>query len=80
MINSLSRTDTEYNSINSYAMLKATFNLNIFGGRSILRKGDDNNDFGPGGDGPGGPPPGGPPPGGNKRFGGPPPGGGFGGR
>ena len=80
VINSLSRTDTEYNSINSYAMLKATFNLNIFGGRSTLRKGDDNNDFGPGGDGPGGPPPGGPPPGGNKRFGGPPPGGGFGGR
>lgn len=31
-INSMSRSDTRYNSINSYAMLHAVYRLNIFGG------------------------------------------------
>jgi len=69
-INSLQRTDTEYNAINSYAMLHVIYRLNLFGGRDARRGGHD------------GPPMGGP--GGGRRgrggFGGPPPGGGgFGG-
>lgn len=65
------RSDTEYNSINSYVMLHVNYRLNLFGGKP---------NFGPGGRGPGGRGPGGPggfrgPRGG---FGGPPRGG-FGG-
>ncbi len=70
VINSTSRTDTEYNSINSYGMLKVTYRLNLFGGKPQRREGDRDHD------GPMGPPPGGhgmgrpmgPPPGGGHRF------------
>ncbi len=66
------RSDTEYNSINSYVMLHVNYRLNLFGGkdaRQEMRRG--------GHDGPGF----GPPPGGGRGFGGgrPPRGGGFGG-
>lgn len=62
------RTDTEYNAINSYAMLHVNYRLNLFGGRDARR--------GMGGPGDG------PRRGGSDRGGfrpGPPPGGGFGG-
>ncbi len=65
------RTDTEYNSINSYAMLHVIYRLNLFGGKAA-RQGQ------PDGDGPrpdfggrpfgGGRPPMGPPPGGRRMF------------
>lgn len=65
------RTDTEYNSINSYAMLHVIYRLNLIGGKDA-RKNQ------PGGDGPrpdfGGRPfngngrPMGPPPGGGRRW------------
>ena len=45
----MSRTDNEYNSINSYVMLRATYRLNLFGTREMrqaMRRG-------PGDDGPG---------------------------
>ncbi len=45
VINAMQRTDTEYNSINSYIMFKASYRLNLFGGRENMRR--------PGGDGPG---------------------------
>ena len=49
-ISATSRTDTEYNAINSYAMLHVIYRLNLFGGKQA-RQG------GPGGpDGPGGRP------------------------
>ena len=57
-INAMQRTDTEYNNINSYGMLKLTYRLNIFGKAP-------KDDRGPGFGGPGsrkgfgGPPPGG---------------------
>ena len=63
-ISSTSRTDTEYNSINSYIMFKASYRLNLFGGRQA-REGDrgngDRGSFGRSGRGdrPMGPPPGG---------------------
>ena len=38
VINSMSRTDTEYNSINSYIMLRATYRLNLFGGKNAMPK------------------------------------------
>lgn len=63
------RSDTEYNSINSYVMLHVNYRLNIFGGKNNRRGDDDGPGFGPGrrdrnrggnrGGGPGGPPPGG---------------------
>ena len=62
------RTDTEYNSINSYAMLHVNYRLNLFGGKEA-RQGMRGPGDGPGRDRPG-------------RGGfrpGPPPGGGFGG-
>ncbi len=37
-IDAMSRTDNEYNSINSYVMLRATYRLNLFG-TSAMRKG-----------------------------------------
>ena len=67
-INAYQRTDTEYNSINSYAMLHVVYRLNLFGGkeaRQQMRNHRPNND----GDGPVGPPPGGTPPGGRRPFG-----------
>lgn len=72
-ISAMMRSDTEYNSINSYVMLHVNYRLNLFGGKNG-RRGDDGPGFGPGGrrdrnrGGRGGGP------------GGPPPGGGFGGR
>ena len=70
-ISATSRTDTEYNAINSYAMLHVVYRMNLFGGKQA-RKG------GPGGDGPrpdfrgrpfnGGGRPMGPPPGGGRPF------------
>ncbi|MBQ6653237.1 MAG: outer membrane beta-barrel protein [Prevotella sp.] len=67
-INAYSRNDTEYNSINSYAMLHVIFRFNAFGGKNARRGMGDRP---PGEDGPGG----------RGRFGGPggPPPGGFGG-
>ena len=32
-VNATSRTDTRYNSVNSYAMLHVRYRLNIFGGK-----------------------------------------------
>lgn len=65
------RSDTEYNSINSYIMLHVNYRLNLFGGSNARRGGD-----GPGFGGPG--------PRGRRGPGGPgggrPPRGGFGGR
>jgi len=47
IINAMSRTDTEYNSINSYAMLHVIYRFNAFGGKDA-RMGPP--DGGPGGD------------------------------
>ena len=38
-ISASSRTDTEYNAINSYAMLHVVYRLNIFGGKNTARQG-----------------------------------------
>ncbi len=71
-ITAMQRSDTEYNSINSYAMLHATIRFNAFGdkqARREMRHGPGRGFGGPGGGGAGGggmrPPHGG--------FGGPPP-------
>ena len=45
----MSRNDNEYNSINSYVMLRATYRLNLFGTKEMRQ----NMRRGPGGDGPG---------------------------
>ncbi len=60
------RSDTEYNSINSYMMLHVNYRLNLFGGKQG-RRGDHGPDDGPGGRG-GRPPMGGgrPPMGGGR--------------
>lgn len=66
-INAMQRSDTEYNSINSYAMIHAVYRFNAFGGkqgRQGMRDGGHRPDFG-GGRGGMRPPRGG--------FGGPPP-------
>ena len=44
-ISATSRTDTEYNAINSYAMLHVIYRLNLFGGKQARKGGPD----GPGG-------------------------------
>ena len=81
-INDMMRTDTEYNSINSYGMLHVIYKMNLFGGKSNMgrRHGDGPPEGGPGGPGGhGGPPPGGfggGRPGGGGGFGGGRPGGG----
>ena len=62
-ISATSRTDTEYNAINSYAMLHVIYRLNLFGGKDAHRGGPE----GPGG------------PGGRPNFSGRPFNGGFGG-
>ena len=46
-ISATSRTDTEYNAINSYAMLHVIYRLNLFGGKQARQGGPD----GPGGPG-----------------------------
>ena len=66
-ISAMMRSDTEYNSINSYGMLKVTYRFNAFGGKSA-RGGMQGGPGGPGGPGMGGSR------GGNR----PPMGGGFG--
>ena len=85
VINAMQRTDTEYNSISSYFMLRASYRLNLFGSRESMQR--------PQGDRPGfddgqrmGPPPGEGGRGERRRGGGggfgggrPPRGGGFGG-
>ena len=43
-VNAYSRNDTWYNSINSYAMLKVTYRLNVFGGKEA-RKGQREGGF-----------------------------------
>ena len=76
-INAMQRSDTEYNNINSYAMLHVIYRLNIFGGKEAREQmrgpggPGDRRGFGPGRGGFGGGRPGG--------FGGGRPGG-FGGR
>lgn len=37
-INAMQRSDTEYNSINSYAMLSVSYRLNLFGGKEARSK------------------------------------------
>lgn len=37
VINAVSRTDTEYNSINSYVMFRASYRLNLFGGKNAMQ-------------------------------------------
>lgn len=67
-LTAMARTDTEYNSINSYAMLHVIYRLNIIGGkqaREMMRDGG-RPDFG-GRPFNGGRPPMGPPPGGGHR-------------
>jgi hypothetical protein len=67
VINAYQRTDTEYNSINSYVMLHVVYRLNLFGGKEARQQMRNNRR--PDGDGPG-MPPGGPGGGDNKkRFG-----------
>lgn len=80
-ISAMQRSDTWYNSINSYAMLRVTYRFNAFGGKEARRGmfgGEGRPDFGRGGNrgGRGGNRGGGFPGGG---FGGGFPGGGFGG-
>ncbi len=45
-ISSVSRTDTEYNAINSYAMLHVVYRMNLFGGKDARK---ENRGKGPGG-------------------------------
>ena len=47
-ISATSRTDTEYNAINSYAMLHVVYRLNLFGGKQA-RQGGSGGPGGPGG-------------------------------
>jgi len=69
-INSMMRSDTEYNAINSYAMLHVVYRLNLFGGKQSRHDMRDGSPGGPGGPGRHGGPGG---------MGGHPPRGGFGG-
>ena len=80
VINSMQRSDTEYNSVNSYIMLHVIYRMNLFGNRQA-RQGMGGPGFGmPPGGMPGGMPGGGMPGGGRPGgFGGGRPGGGFGG-
>ena len=77
-VTAMQRSDTQYNTINSYVMLHIIYRLNLFGGKDARNQGGPGG-FGPGGGypgggfGPGGRPGGGYPGGGR-------PGGGFGGR
>ena len=45
VISDVSRSDTEYNSINSYVMLRATYRLNLFGGKNAMPKPPSGRDF-----------------------------------
>ena len=65
-VSAMSRSDVEYNSVNSYAMLHVVYRLNIFGGKQARRENRDG--FRPGqGQFGGGRPPMGPPMGGGHR-------------
>ena len=83
VLNAIQRSDTEYNNINSYGMLKVSYKFNAFGGKDArnMRRGGDGD--GPphldGEGGPGGPPPGGGPGGNRGNRGNRGGGGGFGG-
>ena len=48
-ISAMSRTDTEYNAINSYAMLHVVYRMNLFGGKDARGKGGPDGDPGRGG-------------------------------
>ena len=67
MLNSMMRSDTEYNSINSYAMLHVIYRMNAFGGMDNRRGGKGGRDRRGGFGGPGGGPGGGPRDGGGGR-------------
>lgn len=61
-ISAMMRSDSEYNNINSYAMLHVTYRFSLFGGRAAREQmGPRGRDRGPGG----------PPPRGGRRGGGP---------
>ena len=83
-INAIQRSDTEYNSINSYAMVHVIYRLNLFGGKAARQQmrgsGPEGGDYGRPGERPGGDNQGGNR-GGNRSggFGGGNRGGGFGG-
>lgn len=76
VINAMQRTDTEYNSINSYVMFHVTYRMNLIGGKAANQRGPDGSGFDPRGPGMG-PRNGGP--GGGGPGGDRPAGGGFGG-
>jgi hypothetical protein len=44
-ISAIQRSDTEYNSINSYAMLHVVYRLNLFGGKDAMKDKHDGPDF-----------------------------------
>ena len=48
-VSAMSRSDVEYNSINSYAMLHVIYRLNLFGGKQAGRDEGGFGGFGPGG-------------------------------
>lgn len=48
-ISATSRTDTEYNAVNSYAMLHVVYRLNLFGGKEARQGGPGGGPGGPGG-------------------------------
>lgn len=75
----MQRTDTEYNSINSYVMFRATYQFNLFGGKNADKPRGDRPGFDREGPGMGPRTGGGQRPGGRGGFGGGRPGGGFGG-
>ncbi|MGP1469409.1 MAG: TonB-dependent receptor [Hoylesella shahii] len=75
-VNAYQRTDTEYNSINSYAMLHVVYRLNLFGGKDARQQMRNKRPQGDG-EGPGGMPPGGAPGGVRPMGSGRPMGGGF---
>lgn len=46
-VSAMSRSDVQYNSINSYAMLHVIYRFNLFGGK-MARRGNDRPGYGPG--------------------------------
>jgi hypothetical protein len=76
-IDAMQRNDTQYNSVNSYAMVHVIYRMNLFGGKDVRRSMRHGPDDGPGFGGRGNRPRGGDGEGGG--FGGGRPGGGFGG-
>lgn len=72
-VTAMSRNDTEYNSINSYAMVHVVYRLNLFGSKAARKEMRGREELGPR------PPMGGAPGGARPPMGGMPPKGGFGG-